>query len=80
MTRKLYTTLRVIFNDIREILVSPVYSTMRELHINVADVALKSLSHHGVTEDAIEVAIEVSKTILDLTRRIMDILQESLRF
>jgi hypothetical protein len=74
MTTKLYTTLRVIYNDIREIIVSPVYYTMRELHIVVKDVALVPLRYY----DRVEGAVEVSKSILNITTRIMDILQESL--
>src|SRR5690349_20193422 len=72
LARKLYTTLQVIFNDIRDIVVSPVYHKMRKLHVTIKDVALVPPSHY----DAVEGAEEVSKTILDLTRRIMGILQE----
>jgi hypothetical protein len=63
MARKLYVRLQIIFNDIREIVVSPVYRTMREMHIVVQDVALVPLSHYY----AIEGAVEVSKTIVDIT-------------
>jgi len=76
IARKLYTILQIIFNDIREVMVSPVYCTMRELHIVVKDVTLVALSHY----DAVKGAKEVSETILDLTRRVMDVLQEALRF
>lgn len=76
MARKLYITLQIIFNDIREVAVSPVYRMMRELEIVVKDVALVPLSHY----DAVEGAEEVSKTILDIARRIMGVLQESLSF
>lgn len=75
MARKLYTTLQIIFNDIREVVVSPVYRTMRELRIGVKDVTRVPLSNF----DEVEGAVEVVETILDLTRRVMDILQESLR-
>ncbi len=74
MTRKLYTTLRIIYNDVREIVVSPVYRTMRELHILVKDSTMVPLSYY----DAVEGGAEVSKSILNTTRRIMEILQESL--
>jgi hypothetical protein len=76
IARKLYTTLQIAFNDIREILVSPVYRRMRELHIVIKDVALVSPSHY----DAIEGAEEFSRSIVDLARHIMDVLQESLSF
>jgi hypothetical protein len=72
MARKLYVRLQIISNDIREIVVSPVYRTMREMHIVVKDVALVPLSHYC----AVEGAKEVSKTILDITRSSMDLLQE----
>ena len=74
--RKLYTKLQIIFNDIREIVVSLVYHRMRQLHIVVKDVALVPPSHHG----AVEGAGEVSKNIVELIRRMMDVLQESLSF
>jgi hypothetical protein len=76
MTRKLYTTLRVIFNDIREIVVSSVYRTMRELDVRVADTANLPLSHYVPVEGA----VEVSRTIVDVMRRIMGVLQERLNF
>jgi hypothetical protein len=74
MARKLYVQLQIIFNDIREILVSPVYRTMREMHIVVKDVALVPLLHYS----AVEGAEEVSKTILDITRSSMGVLQGSI--
>jgi hypothetical protein len=74
--KKLYTTLQIIFNDIREVVVSPVYRAMRELHPVLKDVALGPVS----LDDAIEGAGEVSKTISDLTRRVISVLQESLSF
>jgi len=76
MARKLYITLQVIFNDIREISVSPIYHKMRELHVTVKDVSLVPPSHY----DAVEGAQEVSETMLDLTKRILGVLQESLSF
>jgi hypothetical protein len=76
VARKLYTTLQIVFNDIREIAVSPVYRRMRELHIVVKDVALVPPSHY----DAIEGAGELSKNVVGLVRRIMGVLQESLSF
>jgi hypothetical protein len=72
MARKLYVRLQIIFNDIKEIVVSPVYRTMREMHIVVQDVALVPLLHYH----AIEGAEELSKTIVDITRSSMDLLQE----
>lgn len=76
IAKELYTPLQIVFNDIREVAVSPVYRTMRDMNIVVKDVALVPLSHY----DAVEGAEEVIRTILDLTRRIMGILQESLSF
>jgi hypothetical protein len=72
MARKLYIRLQIIFNDIKEIVVLPVYRTMREMHVVVQDVALMPLSHYY----AIKGADEVSKTILDITRSSIDLLQE----
>jgi hypothetical protein len=74
MAKKLYVRLQTIFNDIREIVVSPVYRTMREMHIVIKDVALVPLSHN----QAVEGAEEVSKAIVDITRSSMGVLQESL--
>jgi len=74
MARKLYTTLQIIFNDIREVVVSPAYRTIRELHIVVKDVALVPLPDYNAMEDVAEVV----ETILDLSRRVMGVLQENL--
>jgi hypothetical protein len=74
--RRLYIPLQIIYNDIREVIVLPVYHKMRELHIIVKDAAHLPPSHY----DRVEGAEEVSKTILDLTRRITDTLRERLNF
>jgi hypothetical protein len=74
MAKKLYTILQIIYNDIREVVLSPTYSTMRELLLVVKDPAVVPRSYY----DAVEDAAEVSSTILDLTRRITDVLRESL--
>lgn len=72
--RRLHIPLQIIYNDIREILVSPVYRTMREAHLVVRDTAVVPPGYYH----AVEGAEEVSKIMLDLTRRIMGILRESL--
>jgi len=74
MARKLYMILQIIYNDIREVVLSPAYSTMRELHLVVKDPAVMPCSYYDKVEDA----AQASSTILDLTKRIMDILRESL--
>jgi hypothetical protein len=71
--RRLYIPLQVIYNDIREVAVSLVYRKMRELHIIVRDAAHLPPSHY----DRVEGAEGVSKTILDLTSGITDILRET---
>jgi hypothetical protein len=76
VARKLYITLQIIFNDIREVGASPIYRRMRDLNIVVKDEAHVPPSHY----DAVEGAEEVSRAIVDLTRRIMGVLQESLSF
>ena len=57
-------------------MVSPVYRAMREARLIVKDAAHVPTSHY----DGVEGAKGVSQTILDITRRIMDVLQESLSF
>jgi hypothetical protein len=74
MARQLYVKLQIIFNDIREIAASPIYRTMCEMHIVVKDVALVSISHY----QAVVGAEEVSKTILDIARSSMGVLQEKI--
>jgi hypothetical protein len=71
MARKLYVQLQMIFNDIRGIVVSPVYRAMCEMRIVVKDIALVPLSHYH----AVVGAEEVSKTIVDITRSSMGVLQ-----
>jgi len=77
MMTQLYTTLRIIFNDIREIVASSVYRTMRELDFRVVDAA-KAPSHHVAIEGAANGAVDVSRTIVDVNRRIIGVLQERL--
>jgi hypothetical protein len=74
VARGLYTRLHIIYNDIREAIVSPVYRKMRESGIAVKDMALIPSSHY----DSVEGAVNVSRTLLDLTERIVHILQDSL--
>jgi hypothetical protein len=74
MARKLYVQLQIIFNDIRGIVVSPVYRTMCEMRIVVKDIALVPLSHYH----AVMGAEEVSKAIIDITRSSMGVLQEKI--
>lgn len=76
IARELYTSLQIIFNDIREVLVSPVYRTMCDMHIVVKDMALVPLSHYN----AVEGAQAVSETIVDITGRAMGVLTEKLSF
>jgi hypothetical protein len=74
IARKLYIQLQIIFNDIRGIVVSPTYRKMCEMRIVVKDVALVPLSHNH----AVVGAEEVSKTILDIARSSMGVLQEKI--
>jgi hypothetical protein len=76
IARKLHSQLQIIFNDIRDVTVSPVYHAMCEMGIVVKDRALVPFSHY----DAIERAEETSRTILSITRSSMGILQKSLVF
>ncbi|KAF2125851.1 hypothetical protein P153DRAFT_324148 [Dothidotthia symphoricarpi CBS 119687] len=76
IARKLYIPLQIIFNDIREIAVSPVYRSMRASQTFVKDVVLVP----GSSSDADEGVAEVGRNIVDLTERIMSLLQESLSF
>jgi hypothetical protein len=76
VAKKLYTQLQVIFNDIREVMVSPVYRAIRGSHSATKDVALVSLLQYG----AVDGAEEVINSVVELTGRIMGVLQESLSF
>ncbi|KAL6706053.1 hypothetical protein ACN47E_006155 [Coniothyrium glycines] len=76
VARNLYTSLQIIFNDIREVLVSPVYRAMREQRPGVRNIALVAPSHFG----DIDGAEEIGKAILDLTRRTIGVLEEALVF
>lgn len=68
---RLHSQLQIILNDIREVIVSPVYGAMCEMGIVVKDRALLPFSHY----DAVEGAEEISRTILGITRSSMGILQ-----
>jgi hypothetical protein len=77
IARKLYLQLQVVFNEIREVVVSPGYHAIRELHSAANDDVEQAplLQYAGV-----DGAEEVVNPVLDLTRRITDILQENLSF
>jgi hypothetical protein len=74
MARKLYIQLQVIYNDIREVVASPVYRTMCELHVTVRGAVLVRPPHCY----AVEGAEEASKTILDIARSSIGVLQEGI--
>jgi hypothetical protein len=76
LARTLYNRLHIIYNDIREAMVSPIYRQMRDSMVVNKDVALVPSSH----PDSVEGAVDVSRTMLDLTERIVHVLQESLSF
>jgi len=65
--------MQVIFEDIREVCYSPVYRDMCKLQLVVKDEALVQLSYYN----AVEGAREISKDILDLAKRVVNVLQES---
>jgi hypothetical protein len=71
-TRTLFTTLQIIYNDIREVVFSPGYRAMRELHLVIRDVALVPPSYYS----AVEGATEISENVLELAKRIIRLLQE----
>jgi hypothetical protein len=72
--RKLFTTFQIVFNDIREVLFSPVYHGMRELHNMVGHIALVPPSYY----EAVEPAREMIKHISGLALRVTHVLEESL--
>jgi hypothetical protein len=74
--KKLYTTLQIIFNEIREVVVSPAYHAMCESHLVVKDITALPLGYY----DAVEGASEISKSILDLARRTMAVLQDNINY
>lgn len=74
IARRLYTELQVIFNDIREAAVSPVYRKMREERMFVKDPMLVPRSHY----DSVPGAKEVANSIIESTRRVMDVVKQAI--
>ncbi|CAG5137409.1 uncharacterized protein ALTATR162_LOCUS93 [Alternaria atra] len=74
IAKKLYTKLQKIFNDIREIAVSPVYREMRDARIFVKDPMFVPRSHY----DSVVGAEDASISILNSVRRAMDAIQDTL--
>jgi hypothetical protein len=72
--RRLYMRLQIILNDVREVLFSPAYRAMCKLHLVIKDAKLVPPSYY----DAVEGATAVSEDTLDLARRVIGILQESI--
>jgi hypothetical protein len=74
--RKLFTTLQMIFNDIREIVISPVYRAMCELHLVINDMALLSPLYY----DEVDGAKDVCEDVLELAKRVINLLQDNMDF
>jgi len=72
--RTLYTILQLIFNDIREVIVTPTYRAMRELHLTVTDEVPVSHSHPNATEEM----KEMNQSIRDIAERIILVLKDRL--
>jgi hypothetical protein len=74
--KMLYRTLQIMFNEIREVVLSPAYHAMCQLQLVVKDPEYLPASYY----DAVDGAKEISKTILDLSRRVVSVLEERLSF
>jgi hypothetical protein len=74
MARTLYVRLHIIYNDIREAMVSPAYRQMRETGTVVRDAVLLSPSEL----DSVVGEVDMSRTMVDLNERIVHVLCESL--
>lgn len=74
--KRLYTTLQLIYNDIRDVVVSPTYHAMRELHLVIKDVTVLPSGYY----DAVEGADRTSEAILDLAQRTMVILRDNINY
>ncbi|KAF2424432.1 hypothetical protein EJ08DRAFT_700788 [Tothia fuscella] len=74
--RALYTTLHGIFSDIREILYSPAYQAMKEKQLHFKDAAFTPEAFHDEMLD--EGEGEVFKDALEVAKRVLDLLQESM--
>jgi hypothetical protein len=76
LAKILYVKLQVIYNDIREALVSPAYREMCQTGTLVRDAALVPRSEFG----SVEGTMDISRTMVDLNERILKVLCESLNF
>ena len=74
MARTLFLRLHVIYNDIREAMVSPVYREMRDSRVILKDVDLVPSSY----AESVVGAVTVRRTMLDLTERVLRVLVQSL--
>jgi len=73
-TKQLYTKLQTVFNEIREIAASTAYHHMREPRLFVKEPLLAPSKHC----DSIAGAADMNKTIVDVTRKIRDVVREAL--
>jgi hypothetical protein len=76
LARTLYVKLHVIYNDIREALVSTAYREMRQTGTLVRDAVLVPPSEFG----SVEGTVDISRTMVDLNERILKVLCDSLNF
>jgi hypothetical protein len=72
MAKKLHSQLLIMFNDIREVIMSPVYRAMLERGVTTEDRAFGSFSQY----DTAEGAEEISRAILEISRNSMAMLQD----
>jgi hypothetical protein len=72
MAKKLHSQLLIMFNDIREVIMSPVYRAMLGRGITIEGRAVGSFSHYNTAEGA----EEMSRAILEISRNSMALLQD----
>jgi len=65
-----YRTLQPIFNNLRDLIASPVCDRLREMQVSITAVA----SHHGAVTDGSK---ETSQEILEVTQRVILLLTET---
>lgn len=77
MAKRMYTSLQILFNDVRDVLASPDYKDSSHRYGS----ALRSPMNLPLSQGQTMQSPETLRTnIIDITRRVMDILESSITF
>lgn len=77
VAKKMYTSLQILFNDVRDVLAAPMHSTIGSTtEASVSKRICTPLSK----ERTMHTGQEVRTNVVDIARRVLDILEKKIQF